>query len=68
MSWKAGVKTAGDNDFCFNALRFEADTEAIRYVQDLAWRWTAVRETTVVESDESVNYRFVSGRVERIPE
>jgi hypothetical protein len=27
-------------------------------------RWFAVRETRVVESDDSANYRYVDGRLE----
>jgi hypothetical protein len=44
--------------FCGNALRFATEREAQIYADDLAMRWTAVRETRVVASDEPVNYRM----------
>jgi hypothetical protein len=29
-------------------------------------RWTAVRDTRVVESTDTVNYRYVDGRLESV--
>jgi hypothetical protein len=29
-------------------------------------RWTAVRDTRVVECDDPVNYRYVDGRLESV--
>ena len=43
--------------------RFETREQADAYVRDLAFRWTLVRQTRVVESEEPVNYRFVEGRL-----
>jgi len=63
MSWKAGVKTGDDTEFAFNALRFETREEAQDYVRDLMWRWLAVREAKVEESDEPVNYRFIERKL-----
>lgn len=63
MSWKSGVKTSGDTDFVFNALRFKTKGEAERYVHDLMWKWFAVTETTVAKSSDLVNYKYVDGKV-----
>jgi len=55
-SYKAEVNTAGDpaGVFTGNGLRFATRQEALDYVADLAMRWTAVRETRVVESEDPV--------------
>ena len=42
-------------------LRFATRDGAIDNVQDLMYRWLAVREVRVVESDDPVNYRWVNG-------
>lgn len=68
MSYKLGVKIPGDTEFVFNALRFETEKEAEEYGIDLFSRWTAVRETWVITSDEPVNYRFINGQAEWIPD
>ena len=44
--------------WCGNGLRFATKDEAINNVQDLMYRWIAVREIRVVESDEPVNYTY----------
>jgi hypothetical protein len=58
MSWKSEVIADRTGNFCGNALRFATREEAEHYVSDLAWRWTLVTDTRVVESDEPVNYRL----------
>lgn len=58
MSWKPEVIADSSGKWCGNALRFETKLEAEHYVSDLFMRWTLVRETRVVESDEPVNYRY----------
>jgi hypothetical protein len=55
MSYKVGVKTAGDKDWAYNALRFATPEEAKRYGDDLLCRWTAAREYEVHESDDEPN-------------
>jgi hypothetical protein len=56
VSWKPEVRTAGDGDtWSGNGLRFANKAEAEAWVEDLSWRWTAVTETRVVESDEEPN-------------
>jgi hypothetical protein len=52
----AEVQTAGDGDhWSTNSLVFATREEAERYVDDLMFRWTAVRDTRVVEVDQPVN-------------
>jgi len=67
MSFKAEVIADMSGEWVGNALRFATREEAERYADDLAWRWTLVRDTRVVESDEPANYRCdVSGRAEPV--
>ena len=57
MSFKAEVIADSSGKWVSNACRFATEHEAKVYVNDLSWRWTAVRETRVVECDDPVNYR-----------
>lgn len=52
--------------WCGNSLRFATKEEAEGNVADLACRWTMVRKTRVVESQDEPNYRFVEGKTEPI--
>lgn len=54
-SFKVGVKTPGDRDWNSNGLRFPTRESADAYGANLAMRWTAVTDWTVLESDEEVN-------------
>ena len=54
MSWKAEVIADNSGKWCGNGLRFATQQEAHDYVTDLAWRWTAVRDTRTIESDDPV--------------
>ena len=54
MSWKAEVIADDSGQWAGNALRFATEAEAKAYVADLEQRWTAVRETRVVESNDPV--------------
>ena len=60
-SWKAGVKTAGDADWCYNALRFATEDEAKAYASDLYSRWTAVKETKATRCADPVNSIWKDG-------
>jgi hypothetical protein len=62
MSFKAEVIADSSGKWCGNMLRFATEDEAQKYVQDLSWRWTLVRDTRVVASDEPVNYRWNAAR------
>ena len=63
MSWKAEVIADSSGKWCGNALVFHTWLEAKEYAGDLASRWFAVRETRVVQTQESVNYIFVDGKL-----
>lgn len=55
MSWKLGVKTAGDIDWVCNALRFATIDETKHYSVDLDWRWTTKKTMEILPSDDPVN-------------
>lgn len=56
MSWKPEVQTVGDGDaWTGNALRFERKEDAEEWVLNLSYRWTAVTNTRVTESEEEPN-------------
>jgi hypothetical protein len=63
MSFKPEVQTDDTGKWYGNALRFATREEAEAQVADLMMRWTAVRNTRVVESADPVNYRYVGGRL-----
>jgi hypothetical protein len=57
-SWKPEVIADRSGQWTGNCLRFATAMEAKDYVKDLAWRWTAVREWRVTESDDPVSYTW----------
>ena len=63
MSWRVGIKTAGDIDWVSNQLRFKSIDEAKRYSVDLDWRWTVKKEMKILQSDDPVNAAWRDGRV-----
>jgi hypothetical protein len=56
MSYAPQVIADSSGKWTGNAVRFATRKEAEDYVLDLKWRWTSVRDTRVVESDDPVNY------------
>jgi hypothetical protein len=54
-SFKVGVKTPGDRNWNSNGLRFATSEAAESYAVDLALRWTAVSDWTVLPSDDEPN-------------
>ena len=68
MAYKAEVIADSSGKWVGNALVFATEEEATIYVADLYSRWTLVRETRVVETDEAPNYRVVNGAISRIEE
>lgn len=64
MAFKAEVIADNSGKWTPNGLVFATAEEAEHYVRNLMWRWTLVRDTRVVPSDETVNARwdFDSGR------
>ena len=63
MSYKMEVQTDDSGKWYGNALRFASAEEAQDNARDLMGRWFAVRETRVVECDDPVNYRYITGRL-----
>lgn len=59
MSYKPEVIADSSGKWVSNGIAFATEREAKIYVDDLAMRWTAVRDTRVVTSDEPVNYAMV---------
>lgn len=66
MSYAGEVIADGSGKFCGNSLRFATEGEAKQYVTDLGRRWTLVRETRVVESDDAVTHEIVDDVLTRI--
>lgn len=59
MSYKVEVRTGVDPKWYTNSVRLATEEEALDYGQDLVYRWTAVMDMRVVESQDPVNYRWV---------
>jgi hypothetical protein len=68
VSFEPQVIADSSGKWVGNAVRTATKAEAETYVRDLSYRWTLVRETRVIESDDPVTYRIVDGRGEFIPE
>lgn len=68
MSFKVGVKTAGDKDWVYNGLRFGTKEETEAYGRDLFHRWLLITEWEAHESSDHVNYVFVNGGARWIDE
>ena len=66
MSYKGEVIADNSGEWCGNGLRFETEDEARVYVEDLAMRWTLVRDYRVTESDEPANYAITNGKLTRL--
>lgn len=62
ITFKVGVKTAGDVDWVCNSQRFATREEAHAYGVDLYHRWMLVRQWTVLPSPDPANYTFKDGR------
>ena len=67
-SWKAEVLVGGDVKWYDNGLRFADKLEATAYVNDLADRWTSVRDTRTTETEDPVTHQWTLGRALRIEE
>ena len=66
MSWAPEVIADSSGQWCGNALRFATKAEAEANVRDLFGRWTAVKETRVVESDEPANFKWTRNGLEKL--
>lgn len=58
QSWKAEVVADSSGEWTANAQRFATEDEARNYVANLYARWSSVRQTRVVESDDPVNAQW----------
>ena len=58
MSYKPEVIADNSGKWVGNMLRFATEREAKIYVDDLAMRWTLVRQTRVVECSDPVTARI----------
>ena len=58
MSWKAEVIADSSGKWVGDTVRFATQREAWSYLQDLTYRWAAVRYERVVESSDPVNHRW----------
>jgi hypothetical protein len=56
-SWKPEVIADDSGKWAGNAARFATREQAEAWVQDLKRRWTLVRDTRVVPSDDPVTRR-----------
>jgi hypothetical protein len=65
-SFKPEVTTDGSGKWSGNSLRFATREEAEASVNDLAWRWTLVRDTRTAESDDPVTHAWVDNALVRI--
>lgn len=62
-NYKAEVMCAGETTWAGNSLVFPSDVQAREYVDDLMMRWTAVKDTRVVETDAPTNYVYAEGKL-----
>ena len=65
MSFKPEVQADASGKWYPNGLAFATAGEAEAYVLELSMRWTAVRDTRVVESTEPVSHAIVDGALQR---
>ncbi len=63
MAYKAEVIADNSGKWVSNQLSFATAEEAAAYVDDLARRWTLVRETRVVLADGSPTHKWEHGGV-----
>jgi hypothetical protein len=61
-SYAVEIVAHGEDQWCGGGLRLGTRAEAEAYGRDLARRWTAVKETRVVESEDAPNYGLLGGR------
>ena len=65
-SYAPQVIADSTGNWCGNGLRFATKQEALDNVRNLEMRWTAVRDTRVVKSDDPVNYRYSDGQLFKV--
>jgi hypothetical protein len=60
MSYAGEVIADRSGKWVGNQVRFATPEEAHAYIRDLAWKWTMVTDTRVVQSDDPVNYCWLN--------
>jgi hypothetical protein len=63
MSYKPEVQVDSSGKWSGNAVRFATEAEAEGWALDRMMRWTAVRDTRVIESEDPVNYQWLDNRL-----
>lgn len=66
VSYATQVIADNSGKWAGNALRFATELEALDYVADLAWRWTLVRQTRVIQSQDPVNAEMHEGQLRHL--
>jgi hypothetical protein len=66
-SFAGEVIADSSGKFYGNQMRFATKQEAENYIANLMFKWTAVRETRVVKTNDPVNYRFVDYELIMVP-
>lgn len=64
MSYTVQVTADSTGKWYGNSLHFATSQEATWYASDLSWRWTAVRDTRIVETADDVNARVVKNKLQ----
>lgn len=69
MSYRGEVIADSSGTWAGNGCYYATREEAHRAVVELSGRWTSVRETRVVETEEPVNVRWndATGKTEFLP-
>jgi hypothetical protein len=62
MSWAPQVIADHYGNWHGNGLRFATKEEALQNVRALSLRWTAVRDTRVIETTEPVTAKWIDGK------
>lgn len=65
-SWRPEVTADSSGKWSSNALRFRTELEAYQSANDLAQRWTLVRDWRAAPSDDEPNYEIRAGELIRI--
>lgn len=66
MNYKPAVRTNPKDNFSTNTLVFATREEAQASADELMSRWLSVVDTSVIETEEPVNYEFVDGKNVRL--
>ena len=61
MSFRAGIKAAGESGLSYNGLHFSTHDEAVGYAKNLYLRWTMMTGYEIEETADPVNYQWTPG-------